>query len=161
MEKMDANPFNTLDTDRHAIWEMLVSRDIDAFLAADWSRVKDDFIEEGFMGIDAGRQSNPDSWQLNFPSLADYRDEWLKQARDFQQIEWGEDIRDALFRVTTLRDIEIRGAGALVHKKFDGYITQKDGKQIKTSWQTLYRCRKVDSHWKIVGFTGYIPNPME
>jgi len=40
------NPFAETDTARHSIWEMLVTRDIDAFLAADWSQVADDFVEK-------------------------------------------------------------------------------------------------------------------
>ena len=31
------NPFPASDPDRHAIWEMLVERDIQAFVAADWN----------------------------------------------------------------------------------------------------------------------------
>ena len=41
------NPFPASDAARHAIWEMLVPRDIDAFLAADWSMVAGDFVEDG------------------------------------------------------------------------------------------------------------------
>ena len=42
------NPFPVSEAARHAIWEMLVPRDIDAFLAADWSLVAGDFVEDGF-----------------------------------------------------------------------------------------------------------------
>jgi len=28
-------------------------------------------------------------------------------------------------------------------------------------WQTLYYCRLHEGRWKISGFTGYLPNPME
>ena len=77
------NPFPVSDDVRHAIWEMLVPRDIDAFLAADWSMVAGDFVEEGFIGIDSRREVSPDKWRLAFPGLAAYRDEWLRQARDF------------------------------------------------------------------------------
>lgn len=60
------NPFAETDTARHSIWEMLVTRDIDAFLAADWSQVADDFVEDGFLGINANREANPDNWRLSF-----------------------------------------------------------------------------------------------
>lgn len=39
---------------------MLVHRDIGAFLAADWSMVKHDFVEDGFIGIDGREQVSPD-----------------------------------------------------------------------------------------------------
>lgn len=154
------NPFPTADAARHAIWEMLVTRDIDAFLAADWTRVADDFIEDGFIGIDAGRHANPDRWHLAFPTLGAYRDEWLRQASEFAAISFDEDPRTAIFTTTTLEDIEINGETALVRKKFDGSILRSDGERDRMLWQTLYYCRLDEGRWKISGFTGYLPNPM-
>ncbi len=154
------NPFPSSDTARHAIWEMLVPRDIDAFLAADWSMVEDDFIADGFMAISGNKQPNPDRWSLAFPNLTAYRDEWLRQAHDFAKGSYGEDPREAIFRTTTLEVIEIEGETALVRKKFDGGIKQADGSVDPMHWQTLYYCRLHQGRWKICGFTGYLPNPM-
>lgn len=154
------NPFPTSDTDRHAIWEMLVPRDIDAFLAADWSMVADDFVDEGFIGINANKNSNPDAWRLSFSSLPAYRGEWLRQAKAFATQSYAEDPRKAIFTTTTLTDIEIDGDTALVRKKFDGSILLADGTSDVMQWQTLYYCRRQDGRWKISGFTGYLPNPM-
>lgn len=154
------NPFPQSDTARHAIWEMLVTRDIDAFLAADWSLVADDFVEEGFLGISGNKNPNPDTWQLAFPTLAAYRDEWLRQAQDFATQTYGEDPRAAIFTTTRLEDIEISGDTALVRKKFDGGIKKADGTLDIMKWQTLYYCRLHEGRWKIAGFTGYLPNPM-
>lgn len=154
------NPFPPSDTDRHSIWEMLVARDISAFLAADWSMVADDFVEEGFIGIDGRNEISPDKWRLAFPSLAAYRDEWLRQAKDFAAQSFAEDTRTAIFTTTTLEDIEIEGETALVRKKFDGSLTKKDGSRDIMRWQTLYYCRVHQGRWKICGFTGYLPNPM-
>lgn len=154
------NPFPLTDSDRYQIWEMLVMRDIEAFAKADWSMVADDFIEEGFMGTDARRLSNPDSWTLAFPDLQAYREEWIRQAEIFGQTDWAENPLEALHRITTMRDIEINGNSALVRKKFDGKILKASGEADTLSWQTLYRCRKVNGQWKIAGFTGYMPNPM-
>ena len=154
------NPFPETDVARHSIWEMLVTRDIDAFLAADWSRVADDFVEDGFLGINASRDANPDNWRLSFPSLAAYRDEWLRQAKDFQTQQFAEDPRHAIFTTTTLEEIEVEGETALVRKKFDGGIRRADGGFDVMKWQTLYYCRLHEGRWKISGFTGYMPNPM-
>jgi hypothetical protein len=154
------NPFPENDTARHSIWDMLVPRDIDAFLAADWSKVEDDFVEEGFLAINANRADNPDKWQLGFPNLTAYRDEWLRQAQDFQAQSFAEDTRNAIFTTTTLEEIEIEGDTALVRKKFDGGIRKADGSLDVMKWQTLYYCRFHDGRWKISGFTGYLPNPM-
>lgn len=155
-----ANPFPVADADRHAIWTMLVERDIAAFLAADWSMVEDDFVAEGFMGIDGAGTDNPDHWRLAFPTLEAYGDEWLRQAKDFATLSFAEDPRTAIFSTTVLRDIEIEGDRALVRKKFDGGITRADGSRDVMNWQTLYFCRNVGGHWKITGFCGYLPNPM-
>jgi len=154
------NPFPTSDEARHAIWEMLVHRDIDAFLAADWKKVADDFVEEGFIGIDARKLTSPDDWRLAFPTLAAYRDEWLRQAEHFGKQSFAEDPRGAIFTTTTLEDIEINGDMALVRKKFDGSILRADGERDRMLWQTLYYCRRHEGRWKISGFTGYLPNPM-
>lgn len=154
------NPFPETDVARHSIWEMLVTRDIDAFLAADWSKVADDFVEDGFLGINANRETNPDNWRLSFPSLAAYRDEWLKQAKDFQTQQFAEDPRNAIFATTTLEEIEVEGETALVRKKFDGGLRKADGSFDVMKWQTLYYCRLHQGRWKISGFTGYMPNPM-
>lgn len=156
----DTNPFPETDPDRHSLWEMMVRRDIDAFLAADWGMLEDGFVEEGFMGIDGRRSGNPDSWRLTFPDLASYRETWLEQAACWADSEDRESLRQALFKATTLRDIEIRGDSALLHKKFDGDVVRADGGRVTLVWQTLYRCRKVDDQWRIAGFTGYLPNPM-
>jgi hypothetical protein len=154
------NPFPSSDAARHAIWQMLVERDIDAFLAADWSKVAGDFVEEGFIGIDAKRETSPDKWRLAFPSLTAYRDEWLRQATDFAQQSFAENTRNAIFTTTTLEDIEIEGDMALVRKKFDGSLKKSDGSVDSLKWQTLYYCRLHQGHWKICGFTGYLPHPM-
>jgi enamine deaminase RidA (YjgF/YER057c/UK114 family) len=136
---------------------MLVVRDIQAFVAQDWSRVADDFVKEGFMGIDAGGKTNPDFWALKYPTLADYREEWLRQARIFGETKWKEDPEVAFYEATRMRDIEIQGDVALIHKKFDGYLHNLAGEKTILNWQTLYRCRKINGRWKIAGFTGYMP----
>ncbi len=155
------NPFSISDTARHSIWQMLVERDIDAFLAADWSKVADDFVECGFIGIDGKRSVSPDKWRLAFPSLTAYRDEWLRQAQDFAGQSFAEDTRNAIFNTTTLEDIEIEGDMALARKKFDGTLKKSDGTVDVLKWQTLYYCRLHEGRWKISGFTGYLPNPMD
>ncbi|WP_103224000.1 hypothetical protein [Roseibium marinum] len=152
------NPFADRDKDRAEIWEMLVRRDIDAFVAADWARVAGDFDETAFFGIDAQKKPDPDDWKLGFPDLETYRSEWLRQAADFAGTEFAEDARGAIFNATRLTDIEIEGARAIARKKFDGRIMKADGSEDRLLWQTLYHCIHKDGRWKICGFTGYLPN---
>ncbi len=121
------NPFNQQDPDRYAIWEMLVKRDIEAFINNDWEAVAGDFVEEGFMGIDARNSGNPDTWHLSFPDLKSYRQFWLDQSANFTDTDWEEDPKLKLLEATTLRDIDISGNTAIVHKKFDGAIRKKNG----------------------------------
>ncbi len=158
---MDAtvNPFPN-DPDRREIWEMLVTRDIDAFLGQDWSMVDGDFIREGFLGIHAHKSEIPDSWRVAFPTLEAYRDEWLRQARETAGTEFAEPLRPALFRITNLRDIDIAGDVAVAHKKFDGSVMRTGGGRDVLSWQTLYFCRRHQGRWKLTGFVGYMPFPM-
>ncbi|MFA9480301.1 RidA family protein [Phycisphaerales bacterium AB-hyl4] len=155
-----ANPFPQADADRHAIWQMLVKRDFDAFLQRDWSIVADDFQEDEFEGLNAHFRANPDAWRLQFAELSAYRDSWLKQASDFASVQVQGDREAALYTATVLRDIEIQGDRAIAHKKFDGQVPLEGGGAITLCWQTLYRLRRIDGRWKIVGFVGYLPNPM-
>lgn len=155
---MNRNPFLPQEIDRYSIWEMLVDRDIKAFVQEDWSMVEDDFVEEGFMGIDAGGIENPDAWKLTFPDLDTYRSAWLQQAKAFKEAKWVGDPEEILHKITVLRDIEIRQDSALIHKKFFGSLQKANGDNVPANWQTLYRCRKINGNWKIVGFVGYMPH---
>ncbi len=152
----DQNPFPH-DPDRYAIWEMLVTRDIQAFVTQDWNRVAQDFLEEEFMGIDARNRENPDFWSLKYATLDDYRQEWLNQAKAIGETAWENNLEEAIYEATILRDIEINKDVALAHKKFDGILMSVQGQKTELNWQTLYRCRNVNGHWRIVGFTGYMP----
>ncbi len=154
----DKNPFPEADADRHAIWEMMVHRDIDAYLAHDWSMIADDFIDEGFIGVDAHKSGNPDSWRLNYSKVSEYRDLWLAMTID--QADYAEELRPALFRVTVLRDIEINGDKAIAHKKFDGRVKRTDGTDHVFSWQSIAFLNKRGGKWRFVGFVGYLPNPI-
>ncbi|HEX7040973.1 MAG TPA: RidA family protein [Trueperaceae bacterium] len=155
-----AAPYPPADGDRREIWTMLVERDIAAFVAGDWRLVADDFVEEGFQGIDAGLQADPAAWRLRFPVLADYRDDWLRQSRETLARADAEAVRRGLRAATELRDIEVAGASALARKVFDGELRLRDGTAQPLRWQTLYRCRKAGGRWRIVGFVGYLPYPM-
>lgn len=155
----DTNPFSD-DPQRHHLWEMLVHRDIEAFLAADWTAVEDDFLPETFFGLSGMKTANPDEWRMLFPRLEDYRDRWLSQAKLSAETAYAEPRREALYRATSLTQIEINGDRAVAHKKFDGTIAKADGTVDTINWQTLYLCCRIDGAWKISGFVGYLPNPM-
>lgn len=153
--KAAANPFAG-DKDREQIWEMLVQRDIEAFVSQDWSLVADDFDETRFLGIHAHNDRDPDKWDAGFPTLANYRDEWLRQAAESAAVEYAEPLADGIFRATNLRVIDITGDVAVARKKFDGTIARKDGTVDRLNWQTLYFCRRDGARWKITGFVGYM-----
>ena len=150
------NPFPD-DPDRSAIWTMLVERDIDAYLARDWTMVEDDFIADGFFGLHAQFKPRPDDWIMAFPELAHYRDEWLRQANETANTAYAEPLRAAMFRATELDVIDIVGKRAVARKKFNGVIARADGGSEKLDWQTLYFCAKCAEAWKITGFVGYLP----
>ena len=154
------NPF--ADADRRAIWQMLVPRDIDAFVSADWDAVAGDFIAANFTGISGNFQPDPQGYTLAFPTLEAYRTEWLRQAQDFVAARdagaFAGDPRDGIFAATRLEEIDITGDAALVRKKFDGQLAKSDGSFDRMNWQTLYICRREDGRWKIAGFVGYLPH---
>ncbi|MFV0386546.1 hypothetical protein [Paracoccus sp. (in: a-proteobacteria)] len=156
------NPFPSTDPDRRDIWDMLVRRDIDAYVRADWQAVADDFIATGFTGIDARFQPDPDGFALSFPTLPAYRDRWLKKAREFRTEQaagaFSGDPRRAIYHATRLERIEIDGDAALARKKFDGGLHRTNGGFDRMNWQTLYICRRKANRWKIAGFVGYLPH---
>ena len=149
------NPFAD-DTDRATIWEMLVRRDIEAFVTQDWGMVSDDFDEQRFLGIHAHNSANPDDWDAAFPSLSVYRDEWLRQAAESAATAYAEPLSEGIHRATRLTEIDITGDVAVARKKFDGTIKRADGTDDTLNWQTLYFCRKTGDLWKITGFVGYM-----
>jgi hypothetical protein len=156
MTATQPNPFPS-DRERHEIWQMLVERDTDAYLARDWAAVAGDFIAESFFGIDAQRRANPDEWRMAFPTLATYREEWLRQAAATAGKVDRAAARAALLVAVTLSDIEIAGDHALARKKFNGTLPNVDGSHERLHWQTLYVCRRHLGRWKIASFVGYLP----
>ena len=150
------NPFAN-DPDRAEIWNMLVPRDIDAFLAVDWSAVAGDFVSQGFFGLHAHFKPHPDDWALDFPTLETYREEWLRQAAETRATAFAEPLREAIFRATDATAIEISGDRALLRKRFNGTIARADGTQDRLDWQTLYVLAREAGRWKIASFVGYLP----
>lgn len=159
------NPFPAEDADRHAIWQMLVPRDITAWASADWEMVADDFIAANFTGMSGNFQPDPQLFTLAFPDLAAYRAAWLADGQTFLADEASGkflgDPRPHIFAATRLEDIEITGDAALVRKKFDGRLPRADGGFDRMNWQTLYICRRDQGRWKIAGFLGYLPHIKE
>ena len=151
------NPFAG-DKDREQIWDMLVRRDIEAFVTQNWSLVADDFDEARFLGIHAHGEANPDTWDAAFPTLVSYRDEWLRQAAVSAATDYAESLVDGVHRATRLNVIDINGDVAVARKKFDGTIAKADGTQDILNWQTLYFCRRDGDRWRITGFVGYMVN---
>jgi hypothetical protein len=139
---------------------MCVRRDIEAFLAQDWSICGDDFIAEGFIGLDGRFNANPDTWRITFPTLDSYRDVWLMQSRDFNHRRFRENPREALFGAISISAIEFNGDTALVHKKFAGHLTELNGDQMPIRWQSLYFARNLGGRWRLNGFVGYLPGAM-
>jgi enamine deaminase RidA (YjgF/YER057c/UK114 family) len=153
------NPFPQADPDRHFIWEILVERDINAFLAADWNMVQEDFAADQFVGYSGS--GNPDHWRVAFPTLEAYRQEWLRLAKLFASIKLRSlETREFLREATVLRDIEITQDHAIAHKKFDGCAVAETGEPVVINWQTIYWLRRFSQGWKITGFLGFLPNPM-
>jgi len=151
-----SNPFEA-DADRAQIWRMLVERDIAAFVAGDWALVEPDFIATEFLGVDARKSADLADWGIGFPTLAAYRDEWLRQAAATAATVFAEDVTAAIHRATRLERIDIQGDRATALKRFDGAIAKADGGAEVLHWQTLYFCRKLADDWRLTGFVGYMP----
>jgi hypothetical protein len=153
------NPFDVADdADRHAIWRILIAADSEAFVAGEWSRVKDEF-DACFEGIRCNASANPADWRIAFPTLDTYRDAWLAASREFLARRFeGLCHLEAVYARTRLRQIDLTGARALAHKHFFGHFRQADGTVYSPgNRQTIYRMHKQRGQWKIVGFLGQLP----
>ncbi|MBN1488653.1 MAG: hypothetical protein JXA69_01945 [Phycisphaerae bacterium] len=152
------NPFDAAsEPDRHAIWEMLVTRDNRAFASADWSLVANDFAADRFEGISANGSADPADWSLEYPTLDGYRDRWLHMAEEYRCKPVVGDRLTLLFELTTLDRIEIHTDRAVAWKQFKIDAPLQNGKRWQVSAQTLYRLHRIGGQWRIAGFVGYLP----
>lgn len=149
------NPFPET-TDAYLIWEVLVRNDFEGFLQGSWDRVADDYIEEGFFGVDFGKSTSPTDWTLGFPSLQHYKNQWLEDSQRFWENDFAADPRQQLYASCQLADIQITGTSALVHKFFVGDIPITGGASLELNWRSLFLLRKQAEKWRIAGFCGYI-----
>ncbi|UYV37880.1 glycosyltransferase [Rhodobacteraceae bacterium D3-12] len=153
------NPFPPNDTDRHALWEAHMRVDIDAFIAADWDAVVDDFDTANFFAIDAGFSDDPADWTVGFPTLAAYRDTWLRSSAETREKADMQNLRHALFSGAKIKRIDFYpDHTAIMHKVFDGNLPLKDGTIEPYAWQSVFTLRKIAGSWKIISFVGYMGN---
>ncbi len=149
-------------SDQSALWQMLIFRDVNAFAACDWDAHAADFLPAdrstgGFIGISGNQSDRPEDWLPAFPTLADYRENWLGAAKGAAARADRETLAQAHFAASRLVRITINGTLALCVKRFDGTVTYRDGQTERLAWQTAYICRKADARWWIAGFVGFLP----
>lgn len=158
MTDLYPNPFPASDPLRHALWETHMRQDIEAFLRGDWEAVAGDFDEQSFVAIDAGRQADPAQWTIGFPSLAAYRDTWLRMSAETIAKADPEKLKAAMFAGARIARIDFYGPDtALLHKRFNGLLPLRDGGEEPYSWQSVFTLRNTAAGWKIVSFVGYLP----
>lgn len=140
-----------------AIWEMLVPRDIEGFLAGGWGPMPTIFWARGSWGW---TQNAPvpirTPGELTFPNLAAHRDAWIVQGREFARTEFQEDPRERLYAAITLTSIKLQGDSALAHKS-STVRSSRAAPAWNCARQSLFFCRRQPDGWKIAGFVGYLP----
>lgn len=153
------NPFDQArDPERAALWEMLVARDNEAFVAEDWGPVADDFWEERFEGISANGSSDPAAWTLGYPTLDAYRRDWLRMAAEFLRTPLADgDHLGLLYAMTSLDRFEFDGDRLLVWKRFRAEAPLEGGADLSIAMQSIFRLHRDGGRWRIVGFVGYLP----
>ncbi|MDB5539257.1 MAG: hypothetical protein JWQ89_984 [Devosia sp.] len=151
----ERNPFAPDDADRFSIWEMLVRRDTDFFLSGDWSPVATDYVENGFLGIDAALSLDPANWRPAYSRVAAYRDAAI--AARWNPADFAEPLRSAWFRCQSIVRVDINGDAALAHKRIEGHVLHKSGEPMSLAWRSVFHLRRENHVWKIAGFTGYLP----
>ncbi|MFF2493989.1 hypothetical protein [Agromyces sp. NPDC058064] len=135
------------------IHELLIQRDIDGFVAGDWTAVETDFDAAAFMG------SSGESGiiRLAFPALNNYRDSWLAQAERYRGMD-GDLLSQQLHAAQRLERIDVSDGRALVTKVFDGTVDSPSG-PTHLAWTTYFFLRFDGDRrrWLITGFVGFLP----
>lgn len=154
-----ANPFDLArEPERAGLWEMLVARDNEAFVARDWGLCAADFDAERFEGISANGSVDPWKWSLAYPTVDSYRRDWLRMADEYLLRPLADDDhRGLLYRMTRLARFETDGDRMLVWKQFRAEAPLTDGTLWKIAAQSIFRLHRIAGSWKIVGFVGYLP----
>ncbi|MBA3765237.1 MAG: hypothetical protein H0X05_06980 [Actinobacteria bacterium] len=137
--------------ERSAIEEIVVIRDVAAFARGDWSSVEADFDAAAFVGY-AGSNDPRETWHVGFPTLALYRDEWLRQADDMRALGPPEQIVRELRGACEVTEVRVNGDRAVARKRFDGVAFGQ-----VLLWETYYLLRRDGDRWLITGFVGYLP----
>jgi hypothetical protein len=153
------NPYDAAsDADRHALWQALIARDSDSFVAADWSMCDGDFAHERFEGISAHGSLNPVDWTLRYPTVVSYRDDWLQMAERYLKVPLAAvSHRELLYKMQTFAKVEIEDDRAIVWKQFRADEPLTNGERYGICAQSVYRLHRIGGQWKIVGFVGYLP----
>ncbi len=149
------NPFPN-DPERNAIWELIVPRQLDAFLQQDFAAVRATLVP-GFYSINAGGAPHAESWRFQANDLAAYQQQWEAQAAAFAGLKWAEEVRPALFRCTFLQHIDVQGDRALAVKRLAGSILQADGTTVARQCLTLCSCVKLNGVWKLAHIIDNLP----
>ena len=153
------NPYDAAsDADRHALWQALIARDSDSFVAADWSLCDGDFAHERFEGISAHGSLDPVDWTLRYPTVESYRDDWLEMAKRYLKVPLAAvSHRELLYKMQAFAKVDVQGDRAIVWKQFRADEPLTNGDRYSISAQSVYRLHRIDGHWRIVGFVGYLP----
>ncbi len=149
------NPFKP-NSEKHEVWNILIKNDFEGFLDQNWEFVASDYLEPGFFGINMNKTSNTELWQLSFPSLASYKNQWINDSIEFKKNNFDCDPREVFYATTHLENFEFFDNVMMVHKVFDGELPIKNGPSIPLNWRSLFVLRKEHSRWQIASFTGYI-----
>jgi hypothetical protein len=153
------NPYDAAsDADRHALWQALIARDSDSFVAADWSLCDGDFAHERFEGISAHGSLDPVDWTLRYPTVESYRDDWLDMAKRYLKVPLAAvSHRELLYKMQAFAKVDVQGDRAIVWKQFRADEPLTNGDRHTICAQSVYRLHRIDGHWRIVGFVGYLP----
>ncbi|WP_127473938.1 hypothetical protein [Microbacterium sulfonylureivorans] len=136
------------------IRDVLITRDIDGFVAGDFELVRSDFDESQFTAYSGA----DGSMRLTYPDLEGYRADWLAQAETFRDVDPAV-LTAQLHAVQRIARLEVSGTQALATKIFDGEVDTPVGPTI-LAWTTYYflRAHESEHRWLITGFVGYLPS---
>jgi enamine deaminase RidA (YjgF/YER057c/UK114 family) len=132
------------------VWiaELLVDRDIAAFVAGDWDAMASDFDPDGFVGL--VELPHTARVHVTYPDLGSYRAAWLSDSAAVRA-ELPPARLEAELRDATRLAVEVSGDHAVARKVIDGVAGR-----VRYQRVVEYRLRSVGRRWRVIGFTCHL-----
>lgn len=151
------NPYPKADADRWELWETLVRCDNEAFVAASWEMIAENFVANGFAVTDAHGTIDTSTWTVAFSDLDAYARVWRHKAQEYRRTLGPDQVHALMRDHNRLARIDVVGDVAIVEKTIGGLLWGDSIGQPARATTTLCHGRRVNGRWRIVSILSRLP----